>query len=143
VTASGVAVGVPVPHRVLAQLVGARRPTVSTALSRLAESGELTRDRNGGWLLTGAPVGMPTEEAARIIRVRRHRVVEQRDPEPLERNGLPPTGRIAELIDELAALRAASERRRADTAALTAETRELFERLNENRANRQAGRERD
>ena len=143
VTASGVAVGVPVPHRVLAQLVGARRPTVSTALSRLAESGELTRDRNGGWLLTGAPVGMPTEEAARIIRVPRHRVVEQRDPEPLERNGLPPTGRIAELIDELAALRAASERRRADTAALTAETRELFERLNENRANRQAGRERD
>src|SRR5215218_8433055 len=94
VTASGVAVGVPVPHRVLAQLVGARRPTVSTALSRLAESGELTRDRNGGWLLTGAPVGMPTEEAARIIGVRRHRVVEQRDPEPLERNGLPPTGRI-------------------------------------------------
>jgi hypothetical protein len=86
---------------------------------------------------------MPTEEAARIIRVRRHRVVEQRDPEPLERNGLPPTGRIAELIDELAALRAASERRRAHTAALTAETRELFERLNENRANRQAGRERD
>jgi len=139
VTASGVAVPVPVPHRVLAQLVGARRPTVSTALSRLAESGELTREPNGGWLLTGAPVGIPTEEAARIIRVRRHHP-EQRPPEPLERNGLPPTGRIAELVDELATLRAATARRRDDTAALAAQTRELFERLQAGRERRQADR---
>ena len=139
VTASGVAVPVPVPHRVLAQLVGARRPTVSTALSRLAESGELTREPNGGWLLTGAPVGIPTEEAARIIRVRRHHA-EQRPPEPLERNGLPPTGRIAELVDELATLRAATARRRDDTAALAAQTRELFERLQAGRERRQADR---
>src|SRR5215204_6108227 len=139
VTASGVAAPVPVPHRVLAQLVGARRPTVSTALSRLAESGELTREPNGGWLLTGAPVGIPTEEAARIIRVRRHHP-EQRPPEPLERNGLPPTGRIAELVDELATLRAATARRRDDTAALAAQTRELFERLQAGRERRQADR---
>ncbi|HKH19060.1 MAG TPA: helix-turn-helix domain-containing protein [Solirubrobacteraceae bacterium] len=139
VTASGVAVPVPVPHRVLAQLVGARRPTVSTALSRLAESGELTREPNGGWLLTGAPVGIPTEEAARIIRVRRHHA-EQRPPEPLERNGLPPTGRIADLVDELATLRAATARRRDDTAALAAQTRELFERLQAGRERRQADR---
>jgi len=139
VTASGVAVPVPVPHRVLAQLVGARRPTVSTALSRLAESGELTREPNGGWLLTGAPVGIPTEDAARIIRVRRHHA-EQRPPEPLERNGLPPTGRIAELVDELATLRAATARRRDDTAALAAQTRELFERLQAGRERRQADR---
>jgi len=139
VTASGVAVPVPVPHRVLAQLVGARRPTVSTALSRLAESGELTREPNGGWLLTGAPVGIPTEEAARIIRVRRHHA-EQRPPEPLERNGLPPTGRIAELVDELATLRVATARRRDDTAALAAQTRELFERLQAGRERRQADR---
>jgi len=71
VTATGVVVGVALPHRVLAQLVGARRPTVSSALRRLAESGELCREDDGSWRLSGAPVGLPTEEAARIVRMRR------------------------------------------------------------------------
>src|SRR5215216_225266 len=95
VTPAGVAVHVDFPHRVLAQLVGARRPTVSSALSQLAQSGELTRMPDGTWLLTGAPVGVPTEEAARIIRRRRHRVAAPAG----DRNGrgqLPQTGRIGE-----------------------------------------------
>ena len=37
------------------QLVGARRPTVSTALSELAEREELTRRPDGSWLLRGDP----------------------------------------------------------------------------------------
>jgi CRP-like cAMP-binding protein len=74
VTKAGVSVPVVVPHRVLAQLVGARRPTVSSALGQLADRGELVREPDGGWLLTGAPVGIPTHEAARIVRVRRFSV---------------------------------------------------------------------
>src|SRR5215211_3388532 len=104
VTRAGVAVHVDFPHRVLAQLVGARRPTVSSALSQLAQSGELTRMPDGSWLLKGAPVGVPTEEAARIIRRRRHRVAAPAG----DRNGreqLPQTGRIGELGDTLAAVR--------------------------------------
>src|SRR5215218_6045464 len=104
VTPAGVAVHVDFPHRVLAQLVGARRPTVSSALSQLAQSGELTRMPDGTWLLKGAPVGVPTEEAARIIRRRRHRVAAPAG----DRNGrgqLPQTGRIGELGDTLAAVR--------------------------------------
>ena len=57
----------------LADLVGARRPTVSTALGKLAASGELLRLPDGSWLLTGEPVGEPRGEAARVIRRRRRR----------------------------------------------------------------------
>ena len=42
-------------HRILGQLVGARRPTVSTALAELAERGELSRRADGAWLLRGDP----------------------------------------------------------------------------------------
>jgi CRP/FNR family transcriptional regulator, cyclic AMP receptor protein len=50
-TPDGIAVPVAVPHRLLAELVGARRPTVSTALRRLERSGKLRRLRDGSWLL--------------------------------------------------------------------------------------------
>ena len=51
----GVVVPLALTHRILGQLVGARRPTVSTALSELAERDELTRRRDGSWLLRGDP----------------------------------------------------------------------------------------
>jgi CRP/FNR family cyclic AMP-dependent transcriptional regulator len=55
VTADGVVVPLALTHRILGQLVGARRPTVSTALSELAERHELTRRPDGSWLLQGDP----------------------------------------------------------------------------------------
>src|SRR5689334_25024112 len=55
VTGEGVVVPLALTHRILGQLVGARRPTVSTALSELAERGELTRRPDGSWLLRGEP----------------------------------------------------------------------------------------
>lgn len=51
----GVVVPLALTHRILGQLVGARRPTVSTALSELAERGELIRRADGSWLLRGDP----------------------------------------------------------------------------------------
>jgi|SRR5215211_474511 len=139
VTRAGIVVPVVVPHRVLAQLVGARRPTVSSALSRLAEQGALVREPDGGWRLSGAPVGMPTEEAARIIRLRRF-LPESRQPDVAADGEVPDalvsTGRIAELADELAALRVTTERRRHDMATLTAQTHELLARLQATRDRR-------
>src|SRR3954452_15401109 len=70
-TPKGVAVPMALSHRLLAQLVGARRPTVSTALSELAEAGEVVRRDDGTWLLTGQPVGVPTPEVGRVIEHRR------------------------------------------------------------------------
>jgi hypothetical protein len=55
VTGDGVVVPLALTHRILGQLVGARRPTVSTALSELAERHELTRRPDGSWLLQGDP----------------------------------------------------------------------------------------
>jgi CRP/FNR family cyclic AMP-dependent transcriptional regulator len=57
VAGDGVVVPLALTHRILGQLVGARRPTVSTALSELAERGELIRRPDGSWLLRGDPPG--------------------------------------------------------------------------------------
>jgi CRP/FNR family transcriptional regulator, cyclic AMP receptor protein len=135
VTPAGVVVPVVVPHRVLAQLVGARRPTVSSALGLLADRGEVLREPEGGWVLPGAPFGMPTEEAARIVRVRRIGGVRPLERE-VESHALPATGRVAELTEALAVLRADTARRRHDTEALAEQTRELMERLRRERSRR-------
>jgi CRP-like cAMP-binding protein len=48
----GVSITLPLTHEVLAMLVGAHRPTVTTALQRLAHAGLLTREGADRWLLT-------------------------------------------------------------------------------------------
>jgi CRP-like cAMP-binding protein len=42
-------------HQTLADLVGARRPTVTLALRSLVERGEIRRGSRGEWVLTGDP----------------------------------------------------------------------------------------
>jgi CRP-like cAMP-binding protein len=71
-TPEGVAIPMTLSHRMLGQLVGARRPTVSTALGELAKLGELLRRDDGTWLLTGEPMGVPTEAVERLVPMRRH-----------------------------------------------------------------------
>ena len=56
VTPAGVVLPYPLTHEMLARLVGARRPSVTTALSALADAGEVQRIREGGWLLSPARV---------------------------------------------------------------------------------------
>jgi hypothetical protein len=70
-TPDGVAVPMTLSHRMLGQLIGARRPTVSTALGELAKEGEIVRRDDGTWLLTGAPVGVPEPEIERVVPMRR------------------------------------------------------------------------
>ena len=70
-TPDGVALPLTLSHRMLGQLVGARRPTVSTALTELARQGEVARRPDGTWLLTGGPVGVPEPEIERVIPIRR------------------------------------------------------------------------
>src|SRR4051794_2700294 len=50
----GVIVGLALSHRLIGALVGARRPTVSTALARLAAGERVVRRPDGLWLLTGS-----------------------------------------------------------------------------------------
>lgn len=56
VRTDGVYVPVPLTQTVLADLVAARRPTVSTAVNELTRAGGLTLLRSG-WLLSGEPPG--------------------------------------------------------------------------------------
>lgn len=64
VTPNGVLLPVRMTHSLLARVVGARRPSVSTALGRLQERGFLERTEKGQWLLLGPPPGELAELAA-------------------------------------------------------------------------------
>lgn len=56
VRADGVLVPLRLTHAILAELVAARRPTVTSALTELAREG-LVRSVQEGWLLSGEPPG--------------------------------------------------------------------------------------
>jgi CRP/FNR family cyclic AMP-dependent transcriptional regulator len=63
----GVHVPLRLTHQTLGRLVGAQRPSVTTALKQLADEGSLTRLRDQSWLLHGDPPGMlarPRSETA-------------------------------------------------------------------------------
>ena len=49
----GLIIPVPLSHRMIGSLIGARRPTVSTAVARLADDQRVMRRPDGSWLLTG------------------------------------------------------------------------------------------
>ena len=51
----GIVVPLPLGHQRIADLVGAHRPSVTTALGELTRAGKLGRRDNGDWVLHGAP----------------------------------------------------------------------------------------
>jgi hypothetical protein len=58
-TSAGVVVAMPLTHQVLATLIGARRPSVSTALRGLSAAGLLKRTAEGWLLCRTSPNGAP------------------------------------------------------------------------------------
>ena len=56
----GIVVSLPLTHQTLASLVGAQRPSVTTALGGLADAGRVTKREDGAWVLHG---GAPDELA--------------------------------------------------------------------------------
>ena len=65
VRADGIALPLPLSHQRLADLVGAHRPSVTTAIGELTRSGAVSRRDDGVWMLHGTP---PAE-------LRHHRLV--------------------------------------------------------------------
>ncbi len=59
VVADGVELEVNVPQSVLAEMVGARRPTASQALGALCDRGQLVAVEQGRWVLPGDPPAAP------------------------------------------------------------------------------------
>ena len=68
-TTAGVKLPLPLSHGLLAGIVGARRPTVSTALGALRDQGLVERTE-GGWLLHGDPPGELHDLRLRVARAR-------------------------------------------------------------------------
>jgi hypothetical protein len=60
----GVVLELPLTHQVLGRLVGAQRPSVTTALSDLSRRGVIERREDGAWILRGDPPGDPVEAAS-------------------------------------------------------------------------------
>jgi len=65
VTPTGVKLPLPLSHGLLAGIVGARRPTVSTALGALRDQGLIER-ASDGWVMRGEPPGELQELRARV-----------------------------------------------------------------------------
>jgi CRP/FNR family cyclic AMP-dependent transcriptional regulator len=51
----GIVVPLPLSHQRLADLVGAHRPSVTTAMGELGRAGKVSRRENGDWVLHGPP----------------------------------------------------------------------------------------
>jgi hypothetical protein len=71
VTPDGVLIPLALSHRLLAQLVGARRPTVSTAISELVRAGDIARNPDGTWLLLGESARVGEAPLLDYVRPRR------------------------------------------------------------------------
>jgi CRP/FNR family transcriptional regulator, cyclic AMP receptor protein len=79
VTRDGIALRLPLSHRLLGQLVGCQRASVTTALQRVVASGRAQRRDDGTWLLYGSPPDeleqlhwQPREYLGHARSVRRH-----------------------------------------------------------------------
>jgi CRP/FNR family transcriptional regulator, cyclic AMP receptor protein len=64
VTPAGIHIPLKLTHEALARIVGGRRPTITLALSRLAERGVVTRRADGSWLMTATAPTLPANEQA-------------------------------------------------------------------------------
>ena len=132
-TPDGVALPMTLSHRMLGQLVGARRPTVSTALSELAKEGEVRRREDGTWLLTGAPIGMPAPELERVVPMRRRLLPAEPPEEPVRVNAVELRAVLERLRDQaqthVALMQASLER----TTHLAQSSSELRSRCRETR----------
>jgi hypothetical protein len=134
VARDGIAVPLSLSHRLIGELVGARRPTVSTALAELARDGKLVRREDGTWLLTGEPIAVTSEQAAESVRQRRRLMPNgEEPPAPVEPSTPPvvaehhPAARLLELQTSLRAAQLTAARHREELATLQSETQTLRE----------------
>jgi hypothetical protein len=123
VAADGIAVPLALSHRLIGELVGARRPTISTALSELARSGQIVRRDDGTWLLTGESPARAEGDSAEVVRQRRRLMPEEPPEAPAP---VPPAPkRLDELRMSLAAAQEAAEQGRRHLEVLQMETAAL------------------
>jgi CRP/FNR family transcriptional regulator, cyclic AMP receptor protein len=67
----GIVVPLTLSHRLLGEIVGASRPSVTTAVGMLEREGRLLRRSDATWLLIGEPPRTATQAASRVVSHRR------------------------------------------------------------------------
>jgi CRP/FNR family transcriptional regulator, cyclic AMP receptor protein len=109
----GVVLPMTLSHQLLGELVGARRPTVSAALAELAERGEVVRQEDGTWLLSGDHAAIAEPPGGASVPPRRRflpavlgldqQLHPQDEIEPPMPNGAPhdPSEALAEILETL------------------------------------------
>jgi CRP/FNR family cyclic AMP-dependent transcriptional regulator len=78
VTVDGTLLPLRISHRMLAELVGACRPTVSSAITDLARRGTVTRRPDGSWLLRCREAELASKEIPESVSQRRRLFVADR-----------------------------------------------------------------
>jgi hypothetical protein len=78
VTVDGTVLPLRISHRMLAELVGARRPTVSSAMTELARRGAVARRPDGSWLLRCGEAELASREVPDSVSQRRRLFVAER-----------------------------------------------------------------
>jgi hypothetical protein len=114
---------------------------VSTALGELAREGEVMRQGDGSWLLTGEPVGEPAEKNARLIPPRRRLIAALPEPAPepaavAARSASTPTQSRQEIMSRLRQVRQDCDRVRTELQGGFAASQELARRTSELRERR-------
>ncbi len=123
VASDGITVPLALPHRLIGELIGARRPTVSTALAELAADGRVVRRGDGTWLLTGDPPSPEQLNPVEVVRQRR-RLIPHTTLVPAPAAG----ARMEELRASLTAAHETATERARDLEALRLQTTALRER---------------
>jgi DNA-binding transcriptional ArsR family regulator len=136
VARDGIALPLALPHRLLGELIGARRPTVSTALAELAERGQVVRRDDGTWLITGEPPEPVADEGTDLVRQRRRlEPASQPAEEPVDLV-VEPSERLRDLQRTLARVRETADTQSERFRLLEAETLTLRERTAQLRVSR-------
>jgi hypothetical protein len=79
-TSDGIVIPLTLSHRLLGELVGARRPTVTSALATLSRDGKLIRRSDDSWLIADEPDATLAPVSARMI-LHRRRLLAEPPPE--------------------------------------------------------------
>jgi CRP-like cAMP-binding protein len=118
VTPAGIHIPLKLTHEALSRIVGGRRPTISLALSRLAERGIVARRPDGSWLVMAAEPTLPRNAVAETAAMP---VALTIDPEEHRRDDVPGAPRHPPPSPEVRAELLAATRRIADEHVLAAE----------------------
>ena len=124
VTPSGIVLPLRLTHRTIARLVGARRPSVTTAITQLSSRGLLSRRTDGSWTLHGPP----PEELERVGAGQRVSAVPAPAPRHEEK---PPAATLEQIAEQVRRLTESYERQRERAGGIRERARVTRERARE------------